>query len=316
MIGNIIGDVCGSHYEFLNEKGFSLPTHIKGSSSFTDDTALTLATIAKLEGHYATFTDAYRAYYNRYSCYSSNGVATVDMGYGALFQKWAMSKSRNGYKSIGNGAAMRVAPIAYISKDTAELLKLAQESAQATHDTNEGIASAKAVALAVFLSHRNTSVEEIKKQISIATKQHFAHKNPYTQPFCIHTLHDSYKFTALADQSVPQAIFIGLAAESFEEAIRMSLYIGGDTDTIACIAGGIAEARFGLPSPPSRHFDCTLALEILKECNKEDFEMLELFYARYVGRHANDAPHLTLRRRLEWIIAEKVKGVRRMVIKK
>lgn len=309
MLGSIIGDISGSHFEFRAEKGYTLPLYVKNSSTFTDDTVLTLATIATLTGQYEGFCQAYRAYYHRYCSPFSNGSTTVDMGYGSLFTKWALSNSDSGYKSIGNGAAMRVAPIAYYCTNIFEGLRLAKESAEATHNTPEGIASAQIVTAAIFLSRLRIPTEEIASFCRQIASSHLGVKNPYAHSYNVHQLHKSYKFTALASKSVPQAVHIGLSATSFEDAIRKCLYIGGDTDTIASIAGAIAEARHNIPEVTKNSGTFHNAFLQLSHLRKEDFNMLMKFYNEHVK---NNLPSHTKRRfvtltYIRWWLAEKTK---------
>ncbi|CAH7404441.1 conserved hypothetical protein [Vibrio chagasii] len=253
MLGAIIGDICGSHYEFLHEKsdkGFTKPLFVSGRSSFTDDTVLTIATAAKLLGKFDNYRDAYLATYERFKNMDSNGGGSVDIGYGKKFHFWAESKGESGYSSLGNGAAMRVSPVAYFASSRDEVLAQAKESAEVTHNSDEAVTSAQLVALAIYLAINGESAEEIALQIAERSKVLLGdspESNPYLHNYCIHDLHREYRFSALASESVPHAIFIALQASSFEEAIRMGLYIGGDTDTICAIAGSIAEARFGIP---------------------------------------------------------------------
>lgn len=309
MLGSIIGDISGSHFEFQTQKGYTLPLYVKNSSSFTDDTALTIATIAKLTGQYSSFAEAYRSYYQLYSSPFSNGNTTIDMGYGALFTKWALSNSNSGYHSIGNGAAMRVSPIAYFATNIYDALRLAKESAEATHNTPEGIASAQSVTAAIFLTRLGIPPEQTANFCKRIANAHLGTKNPYSHTYDVHQLNRTYKFTALASKSVPQAIHIGLTSTSFEDAIRKSLYIGGDTDTIASIAGAIAEARHNIPDINESTGVFHPALLQLNYLREEDLDMIMQFYNEHVK---NNIPYSTTRKGeklsyASWWLADKIK---------
>lgn len=301
MLGAIIGDIAGAFHEFRSEKGYCLQPFVFGSSSFTDDSVLTVATAAKLLGKYDSFVEAYRSTYHQFKNLDSNGNGNIDMGYGDRFQRWANGSETKGYGSKGNGAAMRVSPIAYFARTKDEVISLAKESAEATHNTPEGVFSAQAVALAIYMSIQEESPEKIIKTIRGLSTETLGAKNPYLNVYDLHELNETYTFTALADKSVPQAITIGLSCKCFEEAIRMSLYIGGDTDTIASIACAIAEARFGIP-PSNQAFGVPF-----KQHAGEYFEIAESFYNKFVEPVIADRPktELTTWRYLAWWLTDK-----------
>lgn len=227
MMGGIIGDIVGSIYEFHNfkSKDFELFTP---RNFFTDDTVLTIATAhALLEDH--DFGRHYRAYARIYP----------HRGYGPMFKDWYLSESLTPYWSMGNGSAMRVGPVVYAAKSVAGVLELARKSAEVTHSHDEGIRGAQAVALAIYLARFNTPIKKTRKIVS----EQFGYKLNRT----VDEIRPKYRFDVTCEGSVPEALTCVFEASSFEDAIRNAVSIGGDSDTIACIAGSIAEPYFGIP---------------------------------------------------------------------
>jgi len=224
MIGAIVGDIVGSRFEGPNKnprrKNFSL---FPSNSRFTDDTVLTIATGDAILFD-RNYRDVYREYYTRYP----------KRGYGGSFKKWAQSKSSKPYNSWGNGSAMRVSPIAWAFSTETTVLDEAGKSAEVTHNHPEGVKGAQAVALAIFLSKNGASKEKIRKEIE--TRFEYDLNIPITG-----------EFDVSCQGSVPHAIAAFLDAVDFEDTIRKAIFRGGDSDTIAAIAGSIAEAHFGIP---------------------------------------------------------------------
>ena len=225
MIGAIAGDIIGSVYERHNIKitDFSL---FNPSSTFTDDTVLTVAIAdAILSG--SGYSGKLKEYYRRYP----------ERGYGPGFRRWAASERTTPYHSNGNGSAMRVSPVGFAFDTIEEVLREAKRSAEVTHNHPEGIKGAQAVGSAIFLAGKGASKEEIKTYI-----REMFHYN-LNEP--IDSIRTHYDFDMTCEGSVPQAITAFLESEGYEDAIRKAISIGGDSDTIACIAGGIAEAFYG-----------------------------------------------------------------------
>ncbi len=238
MMGAIVGDIVGSEQEFSTEKRWDVPL-ITESCTFTDDTVLTVATAeAILRG--SDYGSEYAVAFKRHSSISGRGPGH-DIGYGTMFAEWAMSARgyREPYGSLGNGSAMRVSPVAWAFDDLYEVLVHAQRSAECTHNHVEGVRGAQAVAMAVWLARSGHGRNEIGKAI----KEVFG----YEISTDLDHLHETYTFDSTCPGSVPQALACVLQAESFEQAMRNCLYIGGDTDTIGAIAGSIAEPLFGVP---------------------------------------------------------------------
>jgi ADP-ribosylglycohydrolase len=223
MIGAIIGDIIGSVYEFNNVKSKDFQLFCS-DSRFTDDTVLTVATMDSLLNN-TLFDVCYRKWYRKYS----------EAGYGGRFKNWAESDS-DPYNSWGNGSAMRVSPIGLYYNELNTVLRKAEESASVTHNHEEGIKGAKATAAAIFYAKKGYSKEYIKNYIQINFK--------YDLSESLESIRSWYQFDVSCGGSVPQAIISFLESTDFEDAIRNAVSIGGDSDTIACITGGIAEAYY------------------------------------------------------------------------
>jgi len=225
MIGAIIGDIVGSVYERRNVKTTDFPL-FGPRSRFTDDTVLTIATANSIL-HGTPYGQSYREYYQRFP----------HAGYGGRFIEWASSSSMRPYNSYGNGSAMRVSPVAYAFATLEEVLLQARRSAEVTHNHPEGSKGAQAVAVAAFLARKGEGKEHIREYVT----QSFGYD--LTEP--IASIRTWYRFDVSCQGSVPQAIIAFLESHDFEDAIRLAISIGGDSDTIACIAGGIAQAFYG-----------------------------------------------------------------------
>ena len=224
MIGAIIGDVVGSVYEFNNHRSKEFPL-FQAKSDFTDDSVLTFATAKILldGGDYAaTYQQFARAYPNR--------------GYGGRFGRWIWQEKPQPYNSFGNGSAMRVSPIGFAFADAETTLEEAKRSAQVTHNHPEGIKGAQAVALAIWMARQG----EGKAAIRHAIEKQFGYDLSRDCDF----IRQVNKFDETCQGSVPEAITCFLESTDFEDCIRLSISIGGDSDTIACIAGGIAQAYY------------------------------------------------------------------------
>lgn len=251
MIGAIIGDIAGSVYEFDNtaEVDFEL---LPQSSFFTDDTVLTVATAECIlkNGDFALY---YKNYFRKYP----------GRGYGAMFEQWGQSESLKPYNSFGNGSAMRVSPAGFAFNDMAAVLAKAKESAESTHNHPEGIKGAQAIAACIFMARHKEKKELIKR---------FAEeKFGYDLNFTLDEIRADYSFDETCQGSVPQAIKAFLESDGFEDTIRRAITTGGDSDTIACMAGGIAEAYYGVPKQ--------LKKQALAKLDESLAAIIEEFYA-------------------------------------
>jgi ADP-ribosylglycohydrolase len=255
MIGAIAGDVIGSVHEGASTKSKDFPLFIS-ASTFTDDTVLTVA-IADSLLHRRNYVDALHAYFDMFP----------NAGYGGTFTRWAAHKVRTPYGSWGNGSAMRVSPVAYAHGTLEDVLQEAKRSAEVTHNHQHGIRGAQATAAAIFLARNGSSKEQIRRY----TEETF----DYFLDETLAEIRPTYPFDVSCQGSVPQAILAFLESNDYEDAIRNAISLGGDADTMACIAGGIAEAFYG--GVPEDIRSRTLA-----RLDKRLREVVEKFVERYV----------------------------------
>ena len=239
LIGGICGEVFGSKYELEKDKqkvkklAGKKDMKVLKSMTYTDDTILSLA-IAKWllddpEHSKDSLIDLFRHFANRYQTYS----------FGRKFQEWVKSSDRAPYGAGSNGSAMRVAPVAWYAHSLDECLALAKTTAEVTHNSPEGIRGAQAVAAAIYLNRTGSSKDEIRSYIS----QTFGYNLDRTTD----EIRPDYAFETACDKSVPESIICFLEAESFMDAVIRAISLGGDTDTMACIAGNIAAATMPVP---------------------------------------------------------------------
>lgn len=224
MLGAIIGDIIGSVYEVNNHRTTDFPLFTE-ASHVSDDSVLTLAVADSLLNKTSYF-NSYRAW----------GRKFPDAGYGKFFKQWLHSDSEERGVSFGNGAAMRVSPVAYYCNTLEEVLTEARLSAEPTHGHQDAIQGAQAIAACIFLARTGSSREEIKQYV----ENTFGYALDKTLPW----LREHNQFDSTAPGSVPEAITVFLLSDDYESTIRNAVSIGGDTDTIACMAGGIAEAFY------------------------------------------------------------------------
>jgi ADP-ribosylglycohydrolase len=225
MLGAIAGDVIGSVHEGARTKTKDFPL-LTPQSRFTDDTVLTVA-VADCLLHGRDYVDAFHEYFHAYP----------NAGYGGTFWLWASSRRREPYKSWGNGSAMRVSPVAYVAATLEEALAEAKRSAEVTHDHEQGIRGAQATAAAIYLARSGADKEQIRRFIE--------ERFDYFLDETLNDLRPTYPFDASCQGSVPQSILAFLESDGFEDAVRNAVSLGGDADTMACIAGAIAEAYYG-----------------------------------------------------------------------
>jgi ADP-ribosylglycohydrolase len=225
MIGAIAGDIIGSVYEFspIKRKDFPL---FDPQCAFTDDSVLTIAIAdAILAGK--PYADSVRRIGRRYP----------DAGYGGSFFQWLFADGVKPYNSWGNGAAMRVSAVGFAFASAEEVLRQARLTAEFTHNHPEGIKGAQATALAIFLARTGHSKETIRARI----KDRFAYDLDRT----VDAIRPAYSYDVSCQGTVPEALVAFLDSSSYEDAVRNAVSLGGDSDTLACITGGIAEAFYG-----------------------------------------------------------------------
>jgi len=255
MYGAIAGDMIGSIYERYNHKSVKFDLFHK-NSRFTDDTVLTVAIAdALLTG--SSYTSKLQEYGRKYP----------NAGYGGNFYRWIFSESPQPYNSWGNGSAMRVSPVAYAFDDLETVLKEAGKSAAVTHNHPEGVKGAQAIASAIFLARKGKSKKEIKDYIQST----FAYNLERT----IDKIRPEYTFDVSCQDSVPEAIIAFLESNDFENAIRLAISLGGDSDTIAAMAGSIAEAFYG-------EIPIHILSEVKKRLPEEFIKVVEEFRKRFI----------------------------------
>ncbi len=232
IIGAIAGDIIGSTYEFhpIKTKEFSL---FNKRSTFTDDTIMTLAVAKWLLNDKNSKDELVRQlqyFGNKYP----NG------GYGRMFKKWLRTDHPKPYGSWGNGSAMRVSPVAWVGDSLEEVQKLAELSSIITHDHPEGVKGALATADAIYLARLGSSKEEIRDHIEV--------RYDYDLSRTLDEIRPHYRFDVSCHGSVPESIICFLEANDYEDTIRNCISLGGDADTMAAIAGGIASAYWEVPN--------------------------------------------------------------------
>ena len=249
MLGAMIGDICGSVYEFHNERHLDRLTLFKKGCFPTDDSVMTAAVARALMDSWGdsdsvikqTIVDAMHYY----------GHLFPRAGYGGRFYRWLANCDRRPYNSWGNGSGMRVSPAGWMYDTLEETLHAAKLTAEVTHNHPEGIKGAQAIAAAMFLARKGKSKEEIRQ---------FVEENFYALNFTLDEIRPQYEFDESCQGSCPQAIEAFLEGDSFEDVILKAISIGGDSDTIAAMAGAIAETYYGIPEELKRK-----ACEVLQD---------------------------------------------------
>jgi ADP-ribosylglycohydrolase len=241
-------------YELRNAKTTGLDL-FSDETTFTDDSVLTFATMDSIL-HNLDYSAAYQKFAKNYP----------NRGYGGNFHSWIYETNPKPYNSWGNGSAMRVSPVGWAYNSIDEVLEQAKKSAGVTHDHPEGIKGAQAVASAIFMARTGKNKDEIKHYI-IETFDYDLERK-------IKDIRQNYGFDESCQGSVPEAIIAFLESNNFEEAIRLAISIGGDSDTIACITGGIAEAFYN--KIPKYIID-----NVLKVLPNELIVILEEFSLKY-----------------------------------
>lgn len=234
-IGALIGDYCGSIYEWNNTHEESPDSiEILKNGKFTDDSVLT---VAVMEWLVSTGGENSKELIEYLKDWATN---YPDAGYGGKFKTWVLSDSDKPINSYGNGAGMRVSPCAFYANTLEECLDLAKKSAEVTHNHEEGIKGAQAIAEAIYLARSGAGKQDMKRILEEDFKYDLS--KPITE---IGT--KSHNFDATCQVTVPEAIICFLESNDFIDCIRKSIWIGGDSDTIAAMACSIAEPYYGLP---------------------------------------------------------------------
>jgi ADP-ribosyl-[dinitrogen reductase] hydrolase len=248
MLGAIIGDIVGSRFEFNNHRSMDFDLFAPGCF-VTDDSIMTLAVakgIMETEKRVESSVSDYRfdgEYHHLLSEMTVKYMQEIgrqypNCGYGGMFARWIFSDHPEPYNSFGNGAAMRISPVGFVAGTELEATSLSGTITSVTHDHEEGIKGAEATVIAIFLALNGFTKSEIRDRIS---------NEYYSLDFTIDEIRPTYIFNETCQKTVPQAIECFLESDSFEDAIRIAISLGGDNDTIAAITGAMAEAYYGVP---------------------------------------------------------------------
>jgi len=238
MFGAILGDIIGSPYEFdMGSKSKEFPLFLPGSQ-FTDDTVMTIA-VADAFLHAQPGEDETSLHWRMIGKMQYWGKRYPHAGYGARFVRWLREKRPMPYNSWGNGSAMRVSSAAWLFDDLDTVRRMARISAEVTHNHPEGIKGAEATASAIFLARTGSSKAEIKAYV----EENFGYDLSRT----CDEIRPGYRHVESCQETVPEAITAFLEGSSFEDVIRTAVSLGGDCDTLTCIAGSMAEAFYGVP---------------------------------------------------------------------
>ncbi len=254
MVGAILGDIVGSRFEFRNHlsKEFAFLTP---DCEFTDDTVMTCAVAHALMDSREDFSDLSE---KAVAAMQRIGRQFPDCGYGARFIHWMFSEDPQPYNSCGNGSAMRVSPVGFAARDVEEAKRLSAAVTCISHDHPEGMKGAEATAVAIVMARQGRSKQEIRAameeyyDLSVSVEEYRRSWQGHGREIC--------------QVSLPQALACFLEGESYEDVIRNCISIGGDSDTIAAIAGGIAEVFYGVPEELERKLDRYLPSQLMDIC--------------------------------------------------
>ncbi len=225
MLGALVGDIVGSVYEWNNHRSKDFPL-FNPACMFTDDSVLTIALAeAILEG--TDYAAIMRAYGKRYP----------NAGYGGMFRKWLRDPRLGPYGSYGNGAAMRISPAGWACATLEETLERTASYTEVTHNHPEGIKGAQAVAGAIWMARHRSSKADIRGWVERRAGYDLSRTCDQIRP--------GYRFNESCQQTVPEALVAFLESADFEDAIRNGVSLGGDSDTLTCITGSVAEAFYG-----------------------------------------------------------------------
>lgn len=263
MLGAIIGDIIGSRFEWHNykSKDFDLFTP---QCRPTDDSVMTLAVARAILKSGGVVEDLPGV---TVECMQKLGQWYPNAGYGGKFSRWLLSSDPQPYNSFGNGAAMRVSPCGYAAVTWSEAVGMARAVTGVTHNHPEGLKAAEAVAGAIFMARDGKKLQDIREYIE---------KEYYPIDFTLNDIRESYTFDVTCQGSVPQAFEAFFESVDFEDAIRNAISIGGDSDTIAAIAGSMAEAYYGIPKEL-----CVKAREYLDPMQLGILDQFEGKYGRF-----------------------------------
>ena len=256
ILGAIAGDIIGSAYEFNPTKDYNFLL-FNDSSEYTDDTVMTVANAEWLLTSKDLGTTMLE-YGNKY-----------EAGYGELFLCWLWRKDLRPYNSFGNGSAMRVSPVGWAFDTLEETLVAAKRSAEVTHNHPEGIKGAQSTAACIYWARKGRTKQQIKEYVDALFG--------YDLNRTCDEIRSSYGFDVTCQGSVPESIIAFLESSDYESAVRLAVALGGDSDTMGAITGGIAEAYYGgVPE--------NIKIEVLKRLPNEFIEVMQKFYQRFVDK--------------------------------
>lgn len=260
MLGAIVGDIVGSRFEWNNhkDKEFEFLTY---KCFPTDDSIMTLAIAQAILVSQSNYSDLSK---NAIECMQSVGRNYPNCGYGGSFNEWIFSDKPKPYNSYGNGAAMRVSAAGFAAESMEDARLLSKLVTGVSHNHPEGIKGAEATAIAIYMAKSGSNILEIRDYID---------KNYYSMNFTLDEIRNTYQFNETCQDTVPQALAAFFESTGFEDAIRNAISIGGDSDTVAAICGGVAEAYYGIPTNIRKH-----ALTFL---DKKLMQLLVLFENKY-----------------------------------
>ena len=258
MYGAISGDMIGAPYEFdRGDKTKDFPLFIR-SSQFTDDSVMTIAVAEALMDTMGQDDDKIKA--ALITSMRKWGEKYPHAGYGARFIHWLRAADPKPYGSFGNGSAMRVSAAGWLYKSLEETRHMAALTAEVTHNHPEGIKGAEATAAAIYLARTGRNKEEIKAYI--------VRKFGYDLTRTCDEIRPDYRHVESCQETVPEAITAFLEGKDFEDVIRTAVSLGGDCDTLTCIAGSMAEAMYGIPDPIREECRKRLPADILALCDR------------------------------------------------
>lgn len=240
MLGAIIGDIVGSRFEWNNHRSKNFEFLIYKCFP-TDDSIMSLAIAQAILVSKKNYSDLSK---NAVECMQSVGRNYPDCGYGGSFYDWIFSDDPKPYNSYGNGAAMRVSAAGFAANSIEEAKKLSKLVTEVSHNHPEGLKGAEAIAVAIYMAKTGSNIFEIRDYVN---------KNYYSMNFTLDEIRDSYQFNETCQGTVPQALEAFFESTGFEDAIRNAISIGGDSDTVAAICGGVAEAYYGIPTDIRKH---------------------------------------------------------------
>ena len=253
MLGAIIGDLAGTKYEYQEfldsrkgiinlerrKKILDVNQELLTDENFVSDDSILTTAIAEAIIYNVDYKEVLKKYGQKYGNRPMERDGFFKNAFSPSFIKWANSKTYENGKSQGNGAAMRVSPVAFLFNDLETVEKEARKASMPSHDSYQAIKGAQCLAGVIFLARQKATKEKIVKYV---TK-----KYGYNLDYNLEGLQENNTFNGTCEITVPQSIFLFLQSKNFEDSIRKAMSIGGDTDTIACMVGGISEAYYGIP---------------------------------------------------------------------